>query len=121
VSERLKDENLAAKTITVQVRYSNYENHSKGFTMDYHTHHFYEMFEEVEHLFEDLFNPDDSVHLLGVSASNLEKTEQLFKQLTIYEVDYSKDKNSKISTLLDTINDQYGKTLLKKGLFKNKD
>ncbi|MGM0436033.1 MAG: DNA polymerase IV [Bacillota bacterium] len=121
VSERLKDKTLAAKTITVQVRYSTYENHSKGFTMDYHTNHFYEMFEEVERLFEELYNPDEPVHLLGVSASNLEKTEQLFKQLTIYEVDHTKDKNEEISTLLDTINDQYGKKILEKGLKKNND
>ena len=121
VSERLKDKDLACKTITVQMRTASFENHSKGVTMEYHTHHFYELFSEVEHLFDSLYKSDEPVHLLGVSASNLEKTEQLFKQLTIYEIDRSKDRQDEISTLLKSINSQYGETILKKGFEGNKD
>lgn len=121
VSERLKDKDLACKTITVQVRNADFENHSKAFTMEYHTNNFYEMMSEVEHLFDDLYQSDEPVHLLGVSASTLEKTEQLFKQLTIYEVDRTKDRNDEISTLLKSINSQYGKKLLKQGVDNKKD
>lgn len=121
VSERLKDKDLACKTITVQMRTASFENHSKAFTMEYHTNNFYEMFSEVEHLFDSLYKSDEPVHLLGVSASSLKKTEQLFKQLTIYEVDRSKDRNDELSNLLRSINSQYGKRLLKKGVGNDED
>ncbi|MFP4078764.1 MAG: DNA polymerase IV [Bacillota bacterium] len=119
VSERLKEKDLACKTITVQMRTASFENHSKAFTMEYHTNNVYELMGEVEHLFDSLYKTDEPVHLLGVSASSLQKTEQLFKQLTIYEVDQSKDRNQEISHLLKTINSQYGKKLLKKGIDKD--
>ena len=115
VVERIKDQGLAAKTIAVQVRNDNYENHSKHFSFQYHTDHFYEIFEAVEHLFEDLFE-NRSVHLLGVSASNLEEKSQLFKQLTIFESKGELSKDENIQNVLKSINENYDKPLLKRGL-----
>ncbi len=115
VVERIKDQGLAAKTIAVQVRNDNYENHSKHFSFQYHTDHFYEIFEAVEHLFEDLFE-NRSVHLLGVSASNLEEKSQLFKQLTIFEAQGELTKDENIENVLKSINENYDKPLLKRGI-----
>ena len=119
VVERLKDHSLAAKSIAVQLRDDDYTNHSKHFSFQYHTDHFYEIFEVVEHVFEDLFD-NKPVHLLGVSASNLEEKSTLFKQLSIFE---SKDKLSRdehVNNVLKSINKHYDKPLLNKGIKQNR-
>ena len=119
VIERLKDHDLETKTIAVQVRDADFNNHSKHRTFDYHTDHFYEIFEAVEHLFEELYE-EKTVHLLGVSASNLVQKERLFKQLNIFNLNKEAPKDKQINALLDTINKQYDKPLLKRGMSKNK-
>ncbi len=115
VSSRLKDKDLAAKTIAVQVRFNDFENRSKHFTFPYHTNDFYKMFTEVERLFDDLYK-EKPVHLLGVSTSNVEKTKTLFKQLSIFEVKEKKPSDDNVDKVLKSINAHYDKPLLKKGV-----
>jgi len=114
VSSRLKDKDLAAKTLAVQVRFNDFESRSKHFTFPYHTNDFYKMFAEVERLFDDLYK-EKPVHLLGVNASNVEKTETLFKQLSIFEVKDEKPSDENLEKVLESINANYDKPLLKKG------
>jgi len=115
---RLKDRSLAAKTITVQMRTSDYKNTSKNFSFSYHTNDYYEIFTEVERLFDDLFT-EGSVHLLGVSSSNLKQSEDLFRQLNIFDVKQGSKKDEHISSVLSEINKHYKKPLLKRGLNDN--
>lgn len=115
VVRRLNDRELATKTITVQVRFSDYTQHSKNFSFSQHTHDFNEIFDSVEHLFDQLYE-DKPVHLLGVSSSNLEKQETLFRQLNIFESDVPLKKDEHIEKLLKSINQNYKTPLLKKGV-----
>ncbi len=119
VVDRLKDASLAAKTIAVQVRHSDYENHSKHFSFQYHSDNFYEIFEVVENLYDQLYD-DKAVHLLGVSASNLEEKSQLFKQLNIFEPKDDVDKEEHLNNVLKSINNNYEKPLLARGITKKK-
>ena len=118
VVERIKDAGLATKTIAVQVRHSDFENHSKHFSFPYHTDHFFEVFEAVENLYDELYE-EKPVHLLGVSASNLEEKSQLFKQLNIFEPKEKLSREEHLSNVLKSINENYEKPLLKKGLKKD--
>jgi len=115
VTDRLKDHGVATKTIAVQVRFSDFENHSKHFSFPYHTDHYYEIFEAVENLFYELYE-DKPVHLLGVSTSNLADKAQLFKQLNIFEPKEETPKNEHLDKVLDSINSHYDKPLLKRGI-----
>ncbi len=117
--ERMKDHELAAKTISVQVRDHDYTNHSKHHTFDYHTDHYYEIFEVVEHLFDQLYE-EKPIHLLGVSAANLEVKERLFKQLNIFDTSKVEKKDDAIHALLHSINANYDKPILKQGISKKK-
>ncbi len=117
VVERLKNHGLAAKTIAVTLRDKDYHNHSKHHTLSYHTDHYYEIFEIVEHLFDTLYDANP-VHLLGVSASNLSKSEGLFKQINLFENQESLSKDNQIKHVLNDINAHYDKPLIKRGIKK---
>jgi len=118
VISRLKDQSLATKTITVQMRTADYVNTSKNFSFPYHTNNYYEIFTEVERLFDELYQ-EQAVHLLGVSSSNLKHSEDLFKQLNIFEVKSNTKKEDHVNELLTKINEHYKKPLLKRGLKDN--
>ncbi len=115
VSDRLQEENLAAKTFAVQIRYNDYENRSKHITLPHHTNDFSTMFTEAERLFDELYE-DRPVHLVGVSASNIIKGERLFRQLSIFEIEADKKSDRAIDRVLESINRHYEKPLLQKGL-----
>lgn len=115
VHERLLKHERSTKTIAVSVRYNDFENHSKHFSFEYHTQSYELIREIVDYLFDELYN-EKPVHLLGVSASNLKKQTQLFRQLTIFETDEPIQKETHIDKLLKSINENYESPLLKKGL-----
>ncbi len=115
VVKRLMDADLKAKTLTVQVRNHQFEQRSKAFSFPYHTQDYDAFILEVERLFDALYD-EQPVHLLGVSASHLEKTERLFKQLDIFKEKLSPKKDQAVDDLLEQINKHYPKALLKKGL-----
>ncbi len=114
VSDRMKEENLAAKTFAVQIRHNDYENRSKHITLPHHTNDFSTMFAEAERLFDELYE-DRPVHLVGVSASNIIKGERFFRQLSIFELDAEKKSDEAIERVLESINRHYEKPLLHKG------
>ncbi len=118
VVRRLDKKELSAKSLAVQVRFNDFTNRSKHYSFEQHTGDFDEFMEAVEYLFESLYE-DKAVHLLGVSTSNLEKREVLFRQLSIFEAKEPLEKQEHIDKLLKSINQNYDKALLKKGI-KNK-
>ena len=117
VVERLHKHERAAKTITVQVRFHDFSQHSKNFSLEYHTNEYESISEIVEDLFEQLYE-EKPVHLLGVSASNLAKEESLFKQINIFETEKPMPKDVHVDKVLKSINAHYSKPLLKKGFKK---
>ncbi len=117
VVKRLHKHERASKTITVQVRFNDFTQHSKNFSLEYHTSDFDIIFELVEDLFDQLFE-EKPIHLLGVSAGNLAKEETLFKQLNIFEAKESMPKEEQLDKILESINANYPKNLLKKGFKK---
>ncbi|MFW6319577.1 MAG: DNA polymerase IV [Bacillota bacterium] len=115
VVRRLNNKSLAAKTIAVQVRFTDFTNRTKHFTLDHHTANMDDIFEVVEFTFEELYE-ERPVRLLGVSASNLENQDTLFRQLTIFESREPLEKEDHINKLLKSINENYKAPLLKKGI-----
>ncbi len=115
VVRRLMDADVKTKTITVQVRDYEFNTRSKAFSFPYHTQDFDAIMLEVERLFDALYE-EQTVHLLGVSASHLEKTERLFKQLDIFKEKLPVQKDDAVSEILNQINKHYPKKMLKKGI-----
>ncbi|MFU8786738.1 MAG: DNA polymerase IV [Candidatus Izemoplasmataceae bacterium] len=115
VIKRLTSHELSAKTIAVSVRTNDFTNHSKHYSLPYHTQNPDEIKETVDFLFDELYD-DKPVHLLGVSTSNLQKHQTLFRQINIFEAKEPLEKEEHISKLLKSINENYKTPLLKKGI-----
>jgi len=117
VVERLKTDNSVAKTISIQVRYSDFTQINRSRTLEYHTDSFYEIFEVVERLFDDN-QSEKPIRLLGVSVSNLIDSDTNFRQLNIFKIPDNAVKEEGVMKLLESINQNYDKKLISKGVNK---
>ena len=114
VTNRLIEDESVSKTISIQVRYNDFSQINRSFTLDFYTDNFYEIYKVVERLFDE--NPSDlPIRLLGVSLSNLIPTENNVKQINIFDVPKETTKEETVLRLINTINDTYGNKLIKRG------
>ena len=112
----ISDESVT-KTISIQVRYNDFTQINRSFTLDFYTDNFYEIYKVVERLFDD--NQSDlPIRLLGVSLSNLIPSENNVKQINIFDVPKEATKEETVLKLINSINDTYGNKLIKKGIKK---
>jgi len=117
VVERLVEDKSVAKTINIQVRYNDFTQINRSFTLPYHTDQFLDIYEQVERLF-DLNQSDKPIRLLGVSVSNLIDKKDNFRQLNIFKIDTESSKDWNVSKLLDSINEHYDFKIIQKGTNK---
>jgi DNA polymerase IV len=74
VAGRLRDHQLFARTVGLKLRFAPFHTLTRDLTLDEPTHFDSVIFENVLRLFKRAFNPRQKVRLLGVRASNLERT-----------------------------------------------
>jgi DNA polymerase-4 len=74
VGGRLRDHQLFARTLGLKIRFAPFRTFTRDITLDEPTHFDSVIFENVLRLFERTFNPRQKVRLVGVRASNLERT-----------------------------------------------
>lgn len=118
VTNRLIEDESVAKTVSIQVRYKDFTQINRSYTMDQYTDNFYEIYKVVERLFDD--NQSDlPIRLLGVSVSNLIQSEHNVRQINIFDIPKEATKEEAVLKLIHSINDTYGNTLIKKGVKKN--
>jgi DNA polymerase-4 len=117
VVDRLKADNSVAKTINIQIRYPDFSQISRSFTLQHHTDNFYDIFEVCERLFDDN-QSDQPIRLLGVSVSNLIDSEKNFRQLNIFTSTKALSKEIGVQKLLESINKNYNTELIHKGVKK---
>jgi len=114
VTNRLIKDESVTKTISIQVRYNDFSQINRSFTLDYYTDNFYEIYKVVERLFDD--NQGDlPIRLLGVSLTNLIPTENNVRQINIFDVPKEASKEERVLRLINNINDTYGNKLIKRG------
>ncbi len=114
VIERLINQTLACKTVMVQIRFNDFTQQSRHFSLPYHTNDALAIHETVEFLFDELYR-DQPVHLIGVSVSNLEQQAMLFKQLNLFDAPITEPEEDTVQTVLKQINAHYGQQVLRKG------
>jgi DNA polymerase-4 len=119
VTNRLIKDESVTKTISIQVRYNDFTQINRSYTLDFYTDNFYEIYKVVERLFDD--NQSDlPIRLLGVSLSNLIASENNIKQINIFDVPKEATKEETVIRLINNINDTYGNKLIKRGTKKIK-
>lgn len=118
VVNRLVDDHSVAKTISIQVRYNDFSQITRSFTLEQHTDNFYDIFRIVERLYEEN-TASKPIRLLGVSVTNLKPTSEHYEQLNLFASVKSDSPKEKIDHMIKEINKLYGKGLIHKGTKKD--
>ena len=116
VSMRLESYGLRGTTFSLQLRYNNFKTYSKSITISQPTNNSYKMYQIFKELFDDIYNVDLAVRLVGVAASKLVKVQEESKQLSIFDSLEKEDQDFEVSKLINYINNELGSTILKKGI-----
>jgi len=117
VVRRLQDDNSVCKTISIQVRYSDFTQITRSFTREFHTDNFFDLYQIVEHLYDENVS-EKPIRLLGVSVSNLSDASTFVEQLNIFEIKDITKKDEAVQKMLEEINKAYGQTIIKRGAKK---
>lgn len=97
-ANRLRKENMKAKTITVSIKTSNFKVYSSSYTLDFSTDITTELFNAAKNIFNKMYK-NEPIRLLGISLSNLEPAK--ISQLNIF--DTSNEKEHKLDKTVDDI------------------
>ncbi|MBR6516850.1 MAG: DNA polymerase IV [Bacilli bacterium] len=120
VQSRMEEDSLRGRTFTLQLKYNNFKMYSKSITIDQPTNDGYKMHKLFINLFDELYDSDFPVRLVGVAVSKLIKGESKVRQMSIFDELDKEAQNHEISKLIKNINDIVGEDSLKMGIGKNK-
>ena len=82
--EKIKQEEIEIKTITVKLRYDNFETLTRGKTLSAYTANYQELLKECRRILIDTYDTNRKVRLLGVSFTTLKHLNaQTWEQLMI--------------------------------------
>jgi len=113
VVRRLHEHRYLTKTISIQIKYSNFKSFSKSKTIVDYTDSFDKIYGLVIDLFDMLWNKSP-IRLLGVSTSNLIEKKEYGEQMSLFNYEqHSEDET--IIKLINEINRKYGDQTIKKG------
>ncbi len=104
VSQRLRQEGVKARTITLKLRFADFQTFTKSITLFSHTNFFDILSREVKRLFEDFQCGRRLIRLVGVKASNFHPAdlkESLFE-------DKEDVKREKVHKAIDQIKEKFG-------------
>jgi DNA polymerase-4 len=104
VARRLRDHGLFARTVGLKLRYSDFHTITRDLTLDEPTHIDWVIFENVLSLFANAWNSRLKVRLLGVRASNLEKSTF---QLNLLQSP-KREKLDRVLAAADRVRDRFG-------------
>ena len=122
VSYRLEKAKNKAYTFTVQIKYSNYHSVSRCRRLNNPINNAKEMYLLLEDIFDDLYDADSPIRLVGVSASKLITYNDEIYQISIFDDLDENEKKQSINNLLSNLQNTFGKTVIKQGIEeKNSD
>jgi DNA polymerase IV (DinB-like DNA polymerase) len=81
VHKDVSEQNLCFKTVTVKVRYENFETHTHGKTLPFVTDRLQDLRKTTKELVQDYLRPYRKIRLVGMRVSNFVSTEKQ-KKLT---------------------------------------
>jgi DNA polymerase IV len=104
VGNDLRNHNLKGKTISLKIKFSDFEVITRSYTLNSTTSNTILIYETIISLYKKV-KIYKSVRLMGVKISNFENTEQL----SLFE------EESKIDKTMDLLNKKFGKGIIKHG------
>lgn len=82
LDRRLKKSKLSAKTITLKIKYHNFEIQSKSKSLIHYTNKITQIFEVIKVLLNAIDIAQKPIRLIGISLSNLNNKQEVYEQLT---------------------------------------
>lgn len=116
----IKNKNVA-KTFTLTIKYNNFKTINRSKTFDQPLADETKMKDIFIDLFNEFYDPDYPVRLVGVSASKLSQDEFVPIQLSIFDNFTEHEKDHSIDNLIKKINKELGQNVLSKGIKKRSE
>ncbi|MFK7819727.1 MAG: DNA polymerase IV, partial [Planctomycetaceae bacterium] len=109
VTERLRRNQLLAKTVTLKVRFSNFETISRSKSFGSAVDSTNEIWESAAELLDRC--PHRAVRLIGIGVSNM--TRERTRQMDLFAETSAKDR--KLDSVSDSIRSKFGRDALSRG------
>ena len=119
ISNRLEKNHMKAHTFTLQIKYFNLRQVSRSKTYNEPINDSYKIYDIMAELFDELYEVDIPIRLLGVGASKLCEAKEEIRQLTIFDKLDQEEKDHNILQLIEKINSELGVQVLRKGISIN--
>jgi DNA polymerase-4 len=110
VARQLRKNNLAGKTIKLKMRWPDFTTLTRQTTLNDPTDQPQVIFNAALELLKSVRKPNQAVRLIGVGVSGLGEP---VRQLGLWDTD--SEKSRKIQDVLDTLQEKYGKDVIKRG------
>ncbi len=111
VAAALRAEGVKGRTITIKLRYQDFETHSYGRTIENAVDNAIEINTIARMLFDKNWQSFRKIRLIGVSASNFNQGED---QLGLFDDPKNKIRNEKLDKAVDEIRERYGRKAVKR-------
>lgn len=109
ITATLRRRRLKGRTVQIKIRYDDFKSVTRAMTIADYTANFALIFSIAEQLFRDHYSVNRPVRLLGVSVSHLAADEEIVSQMQLFDLNKPKEKQEKLDTVLDHLNERYGK------------
>ena len=116
VAARLDAKLLAGMTISIQIRYADWQNTTRSKTLQQAVYTEADITRVALQLFEQHWNYDP-IRLLGVTAANVIERSEMVKQLTFDNFE-QQEKEYKMDQLMSSLTQRFGDGMIKKGFTK---
>jgi DNA polymerase IV len=113
VAATARRENLAGSVVTLKIRFSGFETHSRQHKLSGSTHDERVILREAWELFLHSKLPRKPVRLIGVGISDWQETESV--QAGLFEQPEKREKDNRLLQTLDRASDRFGKGVLQLG------
>ena len=113
VAATARRENLAASVVTLKIRFSGFETHSRQHKLSGSTHDERVILREVWELFLHSKLPHKPVRLIGVGISDWQETKSV--QAELFVQSGKREKDDRLLQTLDRVSDRFGKGILHLG------
>ena len=110
VARQLRKNNLAGKTIKLKIRWPDFTTITRQTTLNDPTDQYQEIIKAALELMSSVRKSNQAVRLIGVGVTGLGEP---IRQLGLWDIDH--EKSRKVQDVLDTLQEKYGKDVIKRG------
>ena len=112
ISKKLKEKKVYANSINITIRNSEFKTYNHGHKYLNGINNTEELYEKSIELFNEIWNKEP-IRLIGLRVTNFSESNNY--QLSLFEENKNIFLDDKTSSLVDDINNRFGKNVIKKG------